>query len=376
MLNATILRHAATLMITLVLLAQPSMGEASCNPTCSLWKMWVGSGTLFHFDANVPQDWRNAFTGAMNEWNQAHAGYGRSDMYLGYAPGTGLRIVVEVPKLGSGYVGEWDPDDNVIRINPSYLNLPTEQKIALALHEFGHQLGYEDASSSCYGHTVMGPSGPNSPYGLTTYDYCGLNYYYDPFCEAGGGTDYYNHCTPLVLSFTGSFPVLSTPQVTFDIAADGGCPRLGWLRRGADAFLVLDRNGDGVVSTGAELFGNTTPLSASLYGTKAWSGFNALAFFDFEENGGNGNWIIDPGDSIFSQLRLWFDTNRDGFSQPGELISLAQRGVEYINLRAFAMNDPDPAGNLRWFGTTFVFRSGGTLREGHIVDVILATARN
>lgn len=253
-----------------------------------------------------------------------------------------------------------------IYVNP---NLPhnANQKLSLALHELGHQLGFADVYGCNWG-TVMG-QGMNAPYWFTDYDYCGMNTYYDPFCEAGGGVDYDNHCTPLVLSFRG-LPRLSAPEVPFDIAATGDYPLCGWLDRPVDGLLVLDRDGDGLINNGKELFGNSTPFASGTDGPRSWSGFNALEFFDRAVNGGNGNRVIDSGDSVFGSLRVWFDRNRDGISQAAELITLQRLGIEHLRLDGQSMNRVDRHGNVLWFGTTFEYRVGGTTATGRIVDVI------
>jgi hypothetical protein len=107
----------------------------------------------------------------------------------------------------------------------------------------------------------------------------------------------------------------------------------------------LDRNGNGVIDSGAELFGNYTDQPSPTKKSDA-NGFLALAVFDEARNGGNGDRWIDAEDAIFSRLRLWLDANHDGVSQPTELFTLPARGVEGISLKYREGKRADTFGNV------------------------------
>jgi hypothetical protein len=146
--------------------------------------------------------------------------------------------------------------------------------------------------------------------------------YYDDSSDPDDGKE-----SPIIVDVTGHGYQLTAARdgVRFDIRNDGKPIQIAWTAASSgNAFLAMDRNGNGTIDNGAELFGSRTPLQS---GTTAPTGFHALAELD-----ANGDMLIDASDAAWPNLLLWNDRNHDGQSAANELQSVASSTVSGFEL--------------------------------------------
>jgi hypothetical protein len=290
--------------------------------------------------------------------------------------------------------GQWLPDTNTIQIKVTTIAIATEQNNLfdqrIFLHEIGEFLNYDhvyaswgclpDSSVMFEGVTEDQARTGQFATSLTSWDLRALTRDYgsprapdlppDP-----GGCRVGEDCTPLILNLGKGALQLTAPDVPFDFLGDGAVKLFSWTSPDSDAaFLVLDRDGNGTVDCGKELFGNATPLSWNVEGDRAADGFSALAWFDQPEQGGNADGMISSEDAVYNHLRLWIDRNHNGVSEVSELLPLAVVGVDDIDLTPRTSLHTDRYGNLYRWRAPFVLSEAdknGVVRFAY--DVVLVT---
>jgi hypothetical protein len=178
-------------------------------------------------------------------------------------------------------------------------------------------------------------------------------------------------CSPILLDLDQDGFKLGEPGVGvyFDMDCDGGLEHLQWVAPGQDdAFLAFDKNGNGIVDDGSELFGVGTPLE--LNGEKATHGYQALKQFDRRILGGNGDGVIDPDDGVWEGLSLWTDANADGISDQSEMRPLSDSNILSLDLDARRSQRRDAAGN--WYALWSWATVDGQPKRMRMVDIFFA----
>ena len=149
---------------------------------------------------------------------------------------------------------------------------------------------------------------------------------------------------------------LEESNAFFDLDNNGFAEKTSWV--GAkEGLLAYDKNGDGIINGGNELFGDRTLMKDGK--TLASSGFVALAEYDDNKDG-----KIDSNDVIYALLRIWQDSDGDGIASAGELRRLVDLGIVSIGLSYSNTGVTDSANNIQVRTGTFTLTDGSSRAVG------------
>ncbi|PKN89267.1 MAG: hypothetical protein CVU51_01055 [Deltaproteobacteria bacterium HGW-Deltaproteobacteria-1] len=169
---------------------------------------------------------------------------------------------------------------------------------------------------------------------------------------------------PLTLDLDGdgfeTIAASTTNPILFDHDGDGLKTGTGWIKPD-DGLLVMDRNSNGTIDNGTELFGDSTPLYA---GGTATDGFAALAQEDTNFDG-----VVNNLDANWNNLRVWRDLNSDAISQSEELLTMDQAGIIEINVNSIAHSQVLANGNQIADLGTYTKTDGTTATMGEVSDM-------
>jgi hypothetical protein len=183
--------------------------------------------------------------------------------------------------------------------------------------------------------------------------------------------------SPILIDTAGDGYSLTSADegVEFDLNDNGvKSERVAWTEADSDdGWLVLDRNGNGQIDSGAELFGSKTPAYLDAVEPRTANGFDALLMTEGPSYGGGvADGRIDARDAIYARLRVWLDGNHDGETDPGELRSLDSLGIVALGTDYKKIGRRDRNGNeFSLVGEILVRDTDGGTNKRKVYDVYL-----
>lgn len=147
-----------------------------------------------------------------------------------------------------------------------------------------------------------------------------------------------DYVTPLVVDLDGNGIETTSLEdgVQFDIDGDGNTEHTAWIKSG-NGFLVWDKNQDGTINDGSEMFGEGTVM---INGKHAENGVAAILELD-----SNHDRILNNQDDVWGYLQIWHDDNTNGITENGELASLFDWGIQSLALSFEKIDWVDENGN-------------------------------
>ncbi|HEY0159167.1 MAG TPA: hypothetical protein VGF28_17910 [Thermoanaerobaculia bacterium] len=246
-----------------------------------------------------------------------------------------------------------------------YSCLPYADPLA---HELGHVLGLRDPMNAgqCNG-SIMGARAVGGVRQVTSADCSEVEIAWLISSETNPEPAPIDPGSPILLDLGhDSYRLTSVSHgVRFDLRNEGVAVTTAWTRANTEvAFLAFDRNGNGRIDSGAELFGNFTPLAT---GDVAANGYEALREFDDTQDG-----VVNAADAGWRLLLLWTDRDHDGSSSDAELRPIAESNVTALETGYLPVGRKDQWGNeFRYLSHFSLQGSAGDSRRAYY-DVFFA----